>query len=123
MTEEFWQKSTNYYRYISTLVKDEIETSSIEIKNDLFGVIYDFEILNITTEVEELADEYMNKGIVLDKFRNDAVHIAVAVINNIDFLISWNFRHLVKVKTRKIVNLINELLGYPHIEIIAPPEL
>lgn len=79
--------------------------------------------MNITTEVEELADEYMNKGIVLDKFRNDAVHIAVAVINNIDFLISWNFRHLVKVKTRKIVNLINELLGYPHIEIIAPPEL
>ena len=40
-----------------------------------------------------------------------------------DFLVSWNFRHMVKVKTKQMVNLINLQNGYKTIEIIAPPEL
>jgi len=51
------------------------------------------------------------------------VHIAIAVVNDVDYLISWNFKHLVKVNTRRIVNLTNILLGFNQIEIIAPPEL
>jgi predicted nucleic acid-binding protein len=58
-----------------------------------------------------------------EHYKDDAIHVAVAVVNNTDLLISWNFRHLVKVKTRRMVNLVNEVLSYPHIEIIAPPEL
>lgn len=74
-------------------------------------------------ELRDYEEEYLSKGIFPERYKDDAIHVAVAVANNIDFLISWNFRHLVKVKTRRMVNLINEILGYPHIEIIAPPEL
>ncbi|MHA1380086.1 MAG: PIN domain-containing protein [Candidatus Helarchaeota archaeon] len=123
MTEEFWEKTKIFPRYISNMVVAELETASNELKDDLLEVIKDCKVLDITDEVEKLADEYIVKGVVSEKFKNDAIHIAVAVINNIQFLVSWNFRHIVKVKTRKMVNLVNEILGYSHLEIIAPPEL
>jgi len=52
-----------------------------------------------------------------------ANHVAIAVTNGIGYFCSWNFTHLVKVNTRREVNLINALKGYGQIEIIAPPEL
>lgn len=57
------------------------------------------------------------------KYVADANHVAVAVTHGVGFLASWNFKHLVKVKTRREVNLVNSLNGYGVIEIVAPPEL
>ncbi|MHA1250875.1 MAG: hypothetical protein ACTSRP_12860 [Candidatus Helarchaeota archaeon] len=54
---------------------------------------------------------------------NDALYIALTSIYSIDILISWNFKHLVKRKTRIGVNLINLREGYKAIEILSPPEL
>ena len=45
------------------------------------------------------------------------------VVNGVDYLCSWNFTHLVKVSTRREVNLVNSLMGYGQVEIVAPPEL
>jgi len=52
-----------------------------------------------------------------------ALHIAMAVINGIEAIISWNFEHIVKLKTRIMVNGINRLLGYHEIEICSPEEV
>ncbi len=123
LTEEFWRELRDYNVYISTLVKEEIEAASKELRTEMIDKIRDFEILEITDEVERLAEEYLSKGIFPEQYKDDAIHVAVAVVNNIYLLISWNFRHLVKVKTRRMVNLVNEVLSYPHIEIIAPPEI
>ena len=58
-----------------------------------------------------------------EKYIDDAVHVAVASLNNIGILLSWNFTHLVKVKTRRMVALVNSEKNYLSIEIISPPEL
>ena len=89
----------------------------------MMAKISGFEFLGIPEEVKNLADEYVRRTIFPEHYKTDAIHVAVAVVNDIDFLISWNFKHLVKVKTRRMVNLVNVVLGYPAIEIIAPPEL
>jgi len=47
----------------------------------------------------------------------------VATVNSLDVLISWNFEHIVKLKTKREVNVINVLLGYDEIEIIEPAML
>ena len=60
---------------------------------------------------------------VPEKYTSDANHVAIAVVHGIGYLASWNFRHLVKVNTRREVNLVNALEGYNPIEIVAPPEL
>lgn len=77
----------------------------------------------MTKEAENLAEHYISKGIFPEKYRDDALHVAIASVNSIAFLLSWNFKHLVKVKTRRLVTLVNSLENYSAVEIIAPPEL
>jgi hypothetical protein len=79
--------------------------------------------MNIDVEAEALADQYIKKEIFPLKYRDDALHLAIASVNNIDIIISWNFEHLVKRKTRLEANLANSLNGYKSIDIIVPPEL
>lgn len=79
--------------------------------------------LEFDEESNALAQEYIQRGIFPEKYVSDANHVAIAVVEGIGYLCSWNFRHLVKVKTRREVNLVNTLKGYGLIEIIAPPEL
>ncbi|MFP4558414.1 MAG: hypothetical protein ACLFO6_02860 [Archaeoglobaceae archaeon] len=94
-----------------------------EVKNKMEDALQNFNVLTLSDECEKLADEYIKNNVFPGRYRSDALHVAIAVTNDIDYLISWNFKHLVKVKTRRMVNLTNEMLGYGHIEIIAPPEL
>jgi hypothetical protein len=54
---------------------------------------------------------------------DDARHVAIATFYEIAYLVSWNFEHLVKVKTRRMVNSINILEGFREIEIVSPQEL
>ncbi len=55
--------------------------------------------------------------------RNDALHIAIATVNGIDILVSWNFVHMVNLNTRTKVNAINLLNDYGEINIVSPYEL
>ena len=80
-------------------------------------------LLGIDEEAGELADRYIKEGIIPEKYRPDALHIAVAVVNGIEAIVSWNFEHIVKLKTRVMVNGINKLQGYHEVEICSPEEV
>lgn len=124
LTKEFWLKIKDYRVNISDLVKDELDQIEDEsLKRKMDELIRDFKILKTSDKVRELAEEYIKRGVVPEKFRNDAVHIAIATVNNMGALISWNFKHLVNIKTREEVNIINRNKGFKSIQIIAPPEL
>ncbi len=122
MTENFWKNLKHQTVFISTLVQSEVESAPHSLKMKLLEKLKDFSVLPITAESEELAQEYIEQGVFPDRYRSDALHVATAVFHRIEYLVSWNFTHLVKVRTRQTVNLINALKGYPGIEIIAPPE-
>jgi hypothetical protein len=79
--------------------------------------------LYVTDSVQYLADKYIENGIFPDKYYDDALHTALASVNQINIVLSWNFTHLVKVKTRRMVNLVNAINNYNNIEIITPQEL
>lgn len=124
LTKEFWSKIKNTKIYISELVNQELDLIEDEsLKKKMFNLIENFEVLKLTEEIKKLADEYVQERVVPEKFKNDAVHIAAATIENVNSLVSWNFKHLVNIKTRQMVNLVNLKKGYKPIEIIAPPEL
>ena len=124
-TIRFWKEILPHYIvYISELVVEELENIKDEkLKNDLMNLIRPFEILKVNPEVEELAREYIKNKLLPEKYINDALHIAIGSCNSISYIVSWNFEHIVKVKTRRIVNLVNTLQGYKEIEIISPKEL
>ena len=79
--------------------------------------------LEITDSVFDLVDEIIDTEILSEKSFEDCQHIAVAVLNECDVIISWNFKHLVNIKTIQGIRKITQLKGYRDIEIITPTTL
>jgi hypothetical protein len=79
--------------------------------------------LEFDEECRELAWEYITRNIIPRKYEVDAFHIAVATVNNLDAIISWNFEHIVKLKTKREVTGTNLLLGYKELDIYSPLEV
>jgi hypothetical protein len=125
LTRDFWhERLLSFIPIISTIVQLEIYgTPDAEKRLNMENLVKGFCLLKPDNESDMLAQEYILRGVFSDKYVSDANHVAIAVVNEINFLVSWNFRHLVKVNTRREVNLVNALKGYGQIEIIAPPEL
>lgn len=80
-------------------------------------------VLEVSDEVQTLAQRYIAEGVIPPKYLDDALHLAAAVVHEVEVLVSWNFEHLVKLKTRLGVNGVNRLLGYREIEIVSPEEI
>lgn len=119
-------KIFGYTLYGSEATLDEIEHTPQESKKKLLKNIieeYSIEILPTTNEVRTLANKYVNERIIPKKYFPDAFHIAIATSYNVPVLVSWNFEHIVKVKTKLGVNRINRQEGYAMIEISSPKEV
>ena len=81
-----------------------------------------FHYINVTDEVETLAQLYISEKALGKASENDAYHIALASINRLDYLISWNFKHIVNYNKIRMINAINMRFGYPQINIYSPLE-
>lgn len=77
----------------------------------------------ITDEIKSIATQIIQLGILKEKSRDDCLHIATAVANQCDYILSWNFKHMVNVRTIKGVRAITNLCGYNNIDIIQPTML
>ena len=114
----------DFQPYISEITVAEIErTPDFELRNNMMGTISLFSIISVTDDIEELAKEYISHGAVPEGFIEDAYHIAIAAINEMDCLLSWNFKHIVRRRTRDIVRMVNSLNNLKSIEIMTPAEL
>ncbi len=126
LTKDFFESATlNHELIISELVLEEIEKAKSPKKEKMTDFIFKhkFRILKQTEAVEKLASKYVEEKIIPEKYLNDALHIALAVINNLDVIVSWNLEHIVKLKTITCVNKINKGEGLPSIYINTPEEV
>jgi len=114
-------KEGKYNIFISSLTKEELEGAPEEVRNILND--FEYHLIEVLPEYEDLADEYIQEKVVGTTSRDDCVHIATATINNIDVLVSWNFKHIVNVERIRGYNSINIRNGYKHLEIRSPKEL
>lgn len=114
-----------FMAHISELVLREIGDAPATKKGLLLSLIktYPIKVLQITEESLVLADKYIEQGIFPTKYRDDALHIAIASVHKMDIVISWNMEHMVKLKTRREVKAINIPEGYNEIEICTPLEV
>jgi predicted nucleic acid-binding protein len=81
------------------------------------------ERVELTEEIFELRDAYMAAGIVGARWANDAARVAIATVARADALVSWNFKHLVRLDKMKAYNQINLLKGYGILTIVSPKEV
>jgi len=127
-TEEFFEfvQKNDAVLYSADLIVKEIDRTPQESKrNKLKEALaeYDVEFLPFSEEIRKIADIYIQEKVIPSKYLPDAVHIATAIIHNIPLLVSWNFEHIVKLKTKVEINRINREHGYPQINISSPQEI
>jgi predicted nucleic acid-binding protein len=114
-----------YEAFTSLYVVEELEKAPDEKRDKMIALIerYGITALALNAEAERLADTYVEQGIIPLKYRTDGVHIAVAAVNDLDMIISMNFQHIVKRKTKIGTGSINALNGYRPVEICTPMEV
>jgi len=83
----------------------------------------DPEVIKVTPAAEDLAQAYLAQGILSANYSDDALHIALATIANVDILTSWNFRHIVHFDKIRVFNAVNLQHGYKSIQICSPREV
>jgi hypothetical protein len=113
-----------YSLVLSSLIDAEIQDAPEEVKN----VYQEFrdcehELLKLDDEAIDLAEAYLNHGILSPNYRDDARHIAMATIADVDVLVSWNFRHVVHFDRIRQFNAVNLERGYKAISIYTPREV
>lgn len=109
---------------ISVITLREIEdTPDRDRRVAMQQMVSAFPVLPFDEEAYALAQVYVQRGIFPEKYASDANHVAIAVVSGTGYFANWNFKHLVRVSTRREVNLLNALEGYGNIEIVAPPEM
>jgi hypothetical protein len=115
-------KNSEYLAVISTHTYGELNDGAPEnVKSNLETIPY--EKIEVTEAMLELTQKYMDENIVSEKFRSDALHIAIATISLVDVLVSWNFRHIVNLNKIKLFNSVNLKEGYNLLEIRTPLEV
>lgn len=117
--------AAEYEFFISPVVLEEIEKAPADVRSAIGLLISNAAplVLEPADEVERLADEYVGRDVIPAKFRNDALHVAHATFYAKDFLVSYNFKHIVGVRRRNLIRAANVVLGYATPEIVSPEEL
>ncbi len=124
-TQALWrQMEAGMWQFVTSLVTAEELNEAPERVRDLFNTTFMAdEVLSVTEEMDRLATTYVMQGVVTAKYEDDARHVAVCTVNRCDFLVSWNFRHMVNVQRETAFNGVNMLKGYSPIRIVNPLEI
>lgn len=110
-------KQEKFILLMSDIIVSELINASQSVKDILLSIPQRvIEVVKITPEVLQLRDAYINEGVVTSKSINDATDVA-------DAIISWNFKHIVRLDKMKGYNQINLLNGYGILTIISPLEV
>jgi predicted nucleic acid-binding protein len=114
-----------YEGYISRLTVEEILKAPNKINEELKNNVSEtgFKVLEETEETINLSNAYVQDGAIPEKNRNDARHIAIGVFHELDYIVSWNYKHMVNIGVRRLINSTNLKMGYNPIEIISPEEV
>ena len=124
LTQEWWEKILpRYERVISPYVLQEIRFGDKGAAEKRVAVASDFGVLASSDFSEELAQEYFRKSGIPKKSLLDCYHLAVSATSGVDFIVSWNFKHIANPLIRKIFREINDRHDLVSPEISTPEEM
>lgn len=121
-TRALWRlKQAGRFRFVSSVVVDQEIARAPEPVRALMHVTFAAaDLLPMTTEALELAGHYLAQRVVPAGYADDARHVAVCSVARLDYLVSWNFKHLANVRRESGFSAVNMLQGYPSVRIVAP---
>lgn len=127
-TREVWEriKAGQYEVFISDLVLRELGDCKEEAKrNLLIGHLAEikYNLIAVDDDIVKLAEKIVTNGVLKQKNIDDCQHIAAAILSNCDIIVSWNFKHIVNVKTIRGIKVITTVEGYKDLLIYQPTAL
>lgn len=121
LTIRWFERELSEYRVCSSiLVRRELERIDEPHRTSYLKLLRGLEDLELVDEAAILADGYISRGIFHRKFMADAVHVALASIHKIDYLVTWNFGHLANVRKQARIKLFNTAAGFFSPSIVTP---
>lgn len=126
-TRQLWQMflTGKYEVFLSTVTLEELKACPQPKQNQLFDYLgqIDYSLVQIDDNVAKVAEQIIQMGILTPKSYDDCQHIGAAIVGGCDCIISWNFKHIVNIKTIRGIRAITNLKGYKPIEILNPSVL
>lgn len=124
LTLEWWTHSRQEFDlYTSPLVIEEAGRGDPIAANQRLEVLQDLSLLPSNREIEELAHRFMTGHLLPTKATDDALHIATATVYGIDYLLTWNCRHIANAQLQKQIRLVCQREGYDLPILCTPIEL
>ena len=124
VTYEWWQTTRHDFAIVSSqLVVREAGAGDPEAAQERLTLLGEPTLLEITEEALALAQHILQTGAVPVGFPEDALHVAVAVVNGIEYLLTWNYKHLANAGTRGRIEATCREAGYEPAIICTPEEL
>ena len=124
LTTQWWERERNRYElFTSELVIAEASGGDEDAAKKRLDRLEDIPALTIDDSVRRLAAQLIREGGVPPEAQADALHISVASIHRLDYLLTWNCRHIDNATTKPLIRSICVVAGYPCPEICTPLEL
>jgi hypothetical protein len=124
VTNEWWEtRRQNFECFISQVVIDEIQADDPQVAKKRLHKVIDFLVLEATLDAEHLTHEIIAAGMIPQKSFGDAAHIAIAAVNEMNFLLTWNCRHLANAQIIRKISYICNKNGFSMPVICTPEEL
>jgi len=123
-TQEWWQaRRPDFDIYISQLVVQEASSGDVEAISKRQKVLETMALLDISDEAIRLAENLIKQKAIPEQAAEDALHIAISAVNGMDYLVTWNFKHIANAAMRANVELVCRLSDYEPPIICTPLEL
>jgi hypothetical protein len=124
ITRIWWEKRhLDFSLFISQRVVDEASLGNPEAAEKRLAYLKGVPLLENVPEAIYLAKELLSRGPFPAKAASDAVHVALATVHEIDYLLSWNCRHIANAEIKRAARFLCQALGYEMPLIITPEEL
>ena len=123
-TRQWWSEKRHQFElFTSAVAVEEAGDGTPELASARLAYLRELSFLEVTDEAEELQEELLRRAALPQKARLDALHIAVATVNGLDYLLSWNLKHIVNAVMLPKVYLLCRSLGYEPPFVCTPSEL
>jgi predicted nucleic acid-binding protein len=123
VTRTWWASRNGYDLYVSQFVLDEAAAGDSEAAGRRLEVLREMPLLNASTEVLALARRLLAERGMPAKARIDALHVATAAVHGMDYLLSWNCKHIANATLRTRIESICRTAGFEPPVICTPLEL
>ncbi len=124
VTREIWPLLIERFDCcISALVRREVERGDPEAAGARLTLLEGTTVLTISDEARDLAKAMIRKRLMPSRFAEDALHIAIAAANGMDYILTWNFRHINNVQMKNKLQSFLASYGYEPPLVCSPEEL